>query len=97
MRRWCGWSHSLAALSVNVVTDREVSRALITLTQDGLAESSVRRFRASLSSFFAWAVRERLIPVNPVLRTRVPKVGGPRTRCTPSARRTSSASIAWRR
>ena len=75
--------HSLAALSVNAVTDREVSRALITLTQQGLAESSVRRFRASLSSFFAWAVRERLILVNPVLRTRVPKVGGPRTEMYP--------------
>ena len=75
--------HSLAALSVNAVTDREVSRALITLTQDGLAEASVRRFRASLSSFFAWAVRERLILVNPVLRTRVPKVGGPRTEMYP--------------
>ena len=75
--------HSLAALSVNAVTDREVGRALITLTQQGLAESSVRRFRASLSSFFAWAVRERLILVNPVLRTRVPRVGGPRTEMYP--------------
>lgn len=75
--------HSLAALSVNAVTDREVSRALIALTQNGLAESSVRRFRASLSSFFAWAVRERLILANPVLRTRVPKVGGPRTEMYP--------------
>lgn len=75
--------HSPAALSVNAVTDREVSRALITLIQDGLAEASVRRFRASLSSFFAWAVRERLILVNPVLRTRVPKVGGPRTEMYP--------------
>ena len=30
----------------------------------------MRRFRASLSSFFAWAVRERLILVNPVLDAR---------------------------
>jgi integrase len=37
-----------------------------------LAESSVKRFRASLSSFFAWAVRERLIAANPVTGTRVP-------------------------
>lgn len=74
---------SLAALSVNAVTDREVSRSLVTLTGDGLAESSVRRFRASLSSFFAWAVRERLILVNPVLRTRAPKVSGPRTEMYP--------------
>ncbi|WP_030528698.1 site-specific integrase [Phycicoccus jejuensis] len=70
--------HSLAALSVNAVTDREVTRALVGLTKDGLAEASVRRFRASLSSFFAWAVRERLILTNPVLRTLVPRSGGPR-------------------
>lgn len=75
--------HSLAALSVNAVTDREIARALITLTRDGLAESSVRRFRASLSSFFAWAVRERMILANPVLRTRVPKASGPRTEMYP--------------
>ena len=78
--------HSLAALSVNAVTDREVSRALIALTQSGLAESSVRRFRASLSSFFAWAVRERLILANPVVLTRVPKVGGAARRSGPRLR-----------
>jgi integrase len=75
--------HSLAALSVNAVTDREVTRALVGLTKDGLAEASVRRFRASLSSFFAWAVRERLILTNPVLRTRVPRSGGPRVEMYP--------------
>lgn len=74
---------SLAALSVNAVTDREVSRALVALVKSGLAESSVRRFRASLSSFFAWAVRERLITINPVLRTRVPKAGKTRTEMYP--------------
>lgn len=67
----------LAALQVGAVTDRDVSRALVTLTRQGLAESSVRRFRASLSSFFAWAARERIIASNPVSGTRVPKVGTP--------------------
>ena len=67
---------SLGALSVNAVTDREVSRALLSLSRQGLAQSSVRRFRASLSSFFAWAVRERLILANPVLPTRVPRPRG---------------------
>ena len=42
-----------------------------------MAEASVRRFRASLSSFFAWAVRERIIAANPVTGTRVPKVSVP--------------------
>jgi integrase len=67
---------ALGAMSIKAVTDREVSRALLTLTRQGLAQSSVRRFRASLSSFFAWAVRERLILANPVLPTRVPKPKG---------------------
>lgn len=65
------------ALHVGAVTDREVSRALVTLIKQGLAESSVRRFRASLSSFFASAVRERIIATDPVPGTRVPKVGVP--------------------
>lgn len=68
---------ALAVMHVGAVTDREVSHALLALTRQGLAESSVRRFRASLSSFFAWAVRERMIATNPVLQTRVPKVGTP--------------------
>ena len=67
------------------MTDREVTRALIALNRSGLAESSVRRFRASLSSFFAWAVRERLIASNPVTRTRVPKGRGVRTEIRPFA------------
>ncbi len=54
---------SLAALQVGAVTDREVSRALIALVRSGLAESSVKRLRDSLSAFFAWAVRERMIPI----------------------------------
>ena len=54
---------ALAALSINAVTDREITRALIILTKSGLAESSVRRFRDSLSSFFACAVRERMIAI----------------------------------
>ena len=68
---------SFASMHIGVVTDRDVTRALITLTRQGLAVSSVRRFRATLSSFFAWAVRERFIATNPVIGTRVPKVGAP--------------------
>jgi integrase len=37
--------HSLAALRIAAVSDREVSRALIALSRTGLAEASVRRFR----------------------------------------------------
>jgi len=55
----------------------------VVLTKDGFAEASVRRFRASLSSFFAWAVRERMIAVNPVTRTKVPRAKEPRTKMFP--------------
>lgn len=68
---------ALAALNVGTVTGREVQRTLVVLTRDGYAEASVRRFRASLSSFFAWAVRERMIAVNPVIGTRVPRAKQP--------------------
>ena len=74
---------SLSALSIGAVTDREVTRAFIALSSSGLAEASVRRFRASLSSFFAWAVRERLILANPVIGTRVPRSSAPRTEMYP--------------
>ena len=76
---------ALAALQIGAVTEREVTRALVALNRSGLAESSVKRFRASLSSFFAWAVRERLIASNPVTRTRVPKGRGVRTEIRPFA------------
>lgn len=76
---------ALAGLQIGAVTDREVTRALVALNRSGLAESSVKRFRASLSSFFAWAVRERLIASNPVTRTRVPKGRGVRTEIRPFA------------
>jgi site-specific recombinase XerC len=52
---------ALGVLSIKAVTDREITRALIILTKSGLGESSVRHFRDSLSSFFAWAVRQRMI------------------------------------
>ena len=76
---------ALAALQIGAVTDREIVRAMIALNQSGLAESSVKRFRASLSAFFAWAVRERLIVSNPVTGTRVPKGRGVRTEIRPFA------------
>jgi integrase len=76
---------SLAALQIGAVTEREITRALIALNRTGLAESSVKRFRASLSSFFAWAVRERLIAANPVTGTRVPVGRGARAAIRPFA------------
>jgi len=74
---------AVAALSIGAVTDREVTKTLLSLTRSGLAEASVRRFRDSLSSFFAWGVRERLIATNPVTPTRVPKSSTARTEMFP--------------
>ncbi|MBA2560585.1 MAG: tyrosine-type recombinase/integrase [Propionibacteriales bacterium] len=76
---------ALAALQIGAVTSREVTRALIALNRSRLAESSVKRFRSSLSAFFAWAVRERLIVTNPVTGTRVSKGGGVRAVIRPFA------------
>lgn len=74
---------SLASLSVNVVTGPEVTHILLSLKRSDLAASSVSRYRASLSSFFAWAGRERLILTNPVTRTRVPKSTVPQVELMP--------------
>ena len=41
--------------------------------QRGLSERSVIRYRASLSTFFAWCVREKAVVRNPVTATKVPR------------------------
>jgi integrase len=74
---------SLSAMQIAAVTDREITRVLVGWSRHGFAEASVRRTRNSLSSFFAWAVRERLIAVNPVTVTRVPRSHAPRTEMYP--------------
>lgn len=64
---------SLLALQVASVTGREVARAFEALLASGLAEGSVVRYRASLSAFFGWCVREKVIVSNPVTGVRVPR------------------------
>lgn len=75
----------LLARSVGSLTDREVQRSLVEYARAGHAQSSVTRFRASLSSFFGWCVRERLIASNPVASTRVPRQATPRVEMRPLA------------
>ncbi len=87
---------ALAALWINAVTDREITRASIILTKGGLAESSVRRFRDSLSSFSAWAVRERMIPPTRSRRLGHRAPGRFVSKCFPSVRTSSSASMSGR-
>ncbi len=55
------------------MTSREVARSFDLLLGSGLAERSVVRYRASLSSFFGWCVRERIIGANPVTGVPVPR------------------------
>lgn len=74
---------SLLRMAINRVSDREIMRALVALKRAGLAESSIKRYRASLSTFFAWAVRERLVVANPVTSTRVPRDNKPRVEMQP--------------
>lgn len=64
---------SMQNVHLSSISDREVARSFETLLGHGLAESSVVRFRASLSVFFAWCVREKLIASNPVTGVKVPK------------------------
>ncbi len=62
---------TVANLHVNRVTDREVQRCINEWSRR-YAESTVRRYRATLMAFFASCIRERMITINPVTRTRVP-------------------------
>ena len=64
---------SMQNVHLSAVGEREVARSFERLLAAGLSESSVVRYRASLSVFFAWCVREKLIAVNPVTVVKVPK------------------------
>ncbi|MFC8798004.1 tyrosine-type recombinase/integrase [Promicromonospora sp. NPDC057138] len=64
---------SMQNVHLSSVKDREVARSFEKLLAGGLKESSVVRYRASLSVFFSWCVREKLIATNPVTGVKVPK------------------------
>ena len=66
----------IANLNLNRVSDREVQRCLDAWSST-YAESTVRRYRATLAAFFSWCVRERMISTNPVTGTRVPAQSAP--------------------
>ena len=74
---------SLLALQLTSVSGREVARAFEALLASGLQEASVVRYRASLSVFFGWCVREKLIVTNPVTGVRVPKQSAEPTEMLP--------------
>ncbi|MBO0609578.1 tyrosine-type recombinase/integrase [Myceligenerans salitolerans] len=64
---------SMKNVHLSAISEREVARSFETLLAKGLADGSVVRYRASLSAFFAWCVREKLIASNPVTGVKVPK------------------------
>ena len=66
----------IANLNLNRVSDREVQRCVDTWSET-YAESTVKRYRATLAAFFSWCVRERMISTNPVTGTRVPAQSAP--------------------
>lgn len=72
-------------LQVASVSDREIARIFERLLGDDLAESSVVRYRASLSVFFTWCVREKYIVSNPVTGVNVPKQSDEREEMNPFA------------
>lgn len=60
-------------LSVNAVTEAHVAQLLVGWSRDDRAHSSVVRYRASLSAFFADCVRARLTTASPVAGVRAPR------------------------
>ena len=88
---------SMQAMQVAAVSEREVARSFENLVQGGLSERSVVRYRASLSSFFAWCVREKIIVRNPVTGTRVPRSSDEPTEMRPwTEAELESAYERWR-
>lgn len=63
----------LLALQVGAVSNREIGRCFDRWIADGRAEASANRYRTSLSAFFGWCVREKMIIANPVSGVKVPR------------------------
>lgn len=84
---------SLLGMHVGAVGERELVRSYEALLEAGLSEASVRRYRASLSALFGWAAREKLIPTNPVLVSRVPRSSAHREEMRPF--REDELETAW--
>lgn len=64
---------SMLAMQVAAISDRDIGRWLDAMIAAGLKEGSVQRYRASLSRFFSWCVREKLIVTNPAAGVPVPR------------------------
>lgn len=77
-------SPALGARSVGTVMPNEVERWFVYLrAQRRQSDGSIRRYRASISSFFAWCVSEHRRADNPVTAARVPTRLEPPTEMRP--------------
>lgn len=88
---------AMQRMHLSAVTSRDVARSFELLlstaprrsagarrrSPQALEYSSVVRYRASLSAFFAWCVREKLIAVNPVTGVAVPRSSRERAEMNP--------------
>lgn len=73
----------MEALAVGSVQPRHVSAWLAYLVEAEQSQGSVKRYRASLSSFFAWCVENKRILVNLVTGVRVPSATEPADEMNP--------------
>lgn len=88
---------SLLRVPVSSVTPGMVSDALTAAARDGRARSSLIRYRAVLSGFFAWCVAHGYIPTNPAAGVRVPSTARPPEEMRPYTRDELSSRLAvWR-
>ena len=64
---------SFRARSVSSITTHDVEKWLVSLRKEhGLSDGSIKRYRSSLSAFFAWAVKDGRIETNPVTKAQAP-------------------------
>lgn len=59
---------SLLQRQVNTITPRDIEKWYRDLRKHGYSDGSIKRFRASLSTFFTWAVRDGRISIHPVAK-----------------------------
>lgn len=88
---------TILRVGVGEVSSGAVADVLAALADKGRAKSSISRFRAMLSAFFAWAHSHKYIAQNPVKGVRVPSSARPPEEMRPYTRKELTARLAiWR-
>lgn len=89
---------TLLALQVGSVSEREVARVFERwIAVDHYSEGTASRYRTSMSAFFAWCVREKVIVSNPVQRVKVPKQSTEKVEMLPFAEdELEAAYLRWK-